>query len=165
MKYTFTSLVLLVTNFIQAQNMMQTIEKNQMIVSWEVQENQIYFEMQAPTQGWVTIGFNENESLSGAYLLMGRIKNGKAEVVEHYVKQPGDYQPILEYGIESQILSVNGLENETQTQLSFSIPIAAISQYHKNLFVGTQWTLIIAYSTEDDFQHHSIMRTSAKIQL
>lgn len=165
MKYTLISLTLLITSTIQAQNTIQTIEKNKMKVSWEIYNNQIHFQIQAPTRGWLAIGFNENESLSNAYLLMGRIKNGKAEIVEHYVSQPGSYQPILEYGIENQILSVSGLENETQTQLSFSIPTAAVSQYHKNLFAGTLWTLIIAYSLEDDFQHHSTMRTSTKIQL
>jgi len=121
--------------------------------------------MEAITDGWVAVGFNENSSLIGTYLLMGRVKDGKPEIVEHYTSKPGSYKPIIQYGIASQIKFISGTEAGNFTKLKFSIPVAAASKYHKELLTDSKWTLLMAYSLDDDFQHHSIMRTSVDIKL
>lgn len=144
---------------------MNEVHKNSIIVRWEIMEEHIHFEMEAPTDGWVAIGLNEEPSLAGTYLLMGRIRNGKAEVVEHYTEKPGSYKPLAAYGLTPTPFDVSGGENTRKTRLSFSVPIQKVSKYHKQLLTGTEWTLLMAYSLSDDFQHHSIMRTSMKIKL
>lgn len=141
------------------------IIKNNMTVKWQIEKKRILFEMEAPTDGWVAIGFNESSSLAGTYLLMGRVKNGKTEVVEHYTFKAGTYKPIVQYGVASQITIISGTETTNFTRLKFSIPVEAASRYHKELFTDTKWTLLMAYSLDDDFQHHSIMRTSLNIKL
>jgi len=149
----------------QPQDTMKEVHKNNMIVRWKMEKESIYFEMEAPTNGWVAIGFNETTSLAGTYLLMGRIRNGKAEVVEHYTERPGNYKPIADLGIPNQVISISGDEKGNLTKLKFSIPISKSSKYHKQLSKETKWTLLLAYSVDDDFQHHSIMRTSMEIIL
>jgi DOMON domain len=149
----------------QAQSNMMEISKNNMTVRWRIENELIHFEMEAPTHGWVAIGFSESASLTGTYLLMGRIQNGKSEVVEHFTDQPGSYRPIIDYGEANQTISVSGDEVGNMTRLKFSIPILKVSKYHKNLSPGTTWNLLLAYSISDDFQHHSIMRTSVEIIL
>jgi len=144
---------------------MKEISKNNMTVRWKTEQEIIHFEMEAPTDGWVAIGFNETSSLTGTYLLMGRVKNGKTEVVEHYTSQPGSYKPIVQYGVASQITIISGTETGNFTRLKFSIPVAAASKYHKELLTDSKWTLLMAFSLDDDFQHHSIMRTSVDIKL
>ncbi len=150
---------------VQPQENMKEIRKNNMIVRWEIVKKHIHFEMEAPTDGWVTIGFNETTTLAGTYLLMGRIRNGKAEVVEHYTEKLGSYKPISDYGISSQTNDIAGNEKGNRSKLHFSIPIKKTSKYHQQLSPGTKWSLLLAYSLEDDFQHHSIMRTSVEIKL
>lgn len=144
---------------------MKEITKNNMTVKWEIEQGLIHFEMEAPTDGWVAVGFNENSSLTGAYLLMGRVKDREPEVVEHYTSKPGSYKPIVQYGIASQISNISGTEKGNFTRLKFSIPTKAASKYHKELLIDSKWTLLMAYSLDDDFQHHSIMRTSTDIKL
>lgn len=158
-------MALLTLTQVQPQDNMKEVRKNNMTVRWKMEKEHIHFEMKAPTNGWVAIGFNETTSLAGTYLLMGRIRNGKAEVVEHYTDKPGSYKPISEYGIASQINTISGDEKGNMTKLKFSIPISKSSKYHKQLSTDTKWTLLLAYSVDDDFQHHSIMRTSADIKL
>jgi len=136
-----------------------------MTVRWKIEQEFIHFEMEAPTNGWVAIGFNEASSLPGTYLLMGHIRNGKVEVVEHYTDKPGSYRPITEYEVASQITAVSGSEIRGKTSLKFTIPTVAASEYHKHLLPNTQWLMLIAYSMNDDFQHHSIMRTSVNIKI
>lgn len=144
---------------------MKEISKNNMTVKWKIEKEHIHFEMEAPTDGWVAIGFNETSALAGTYLLMGRIRNGTAEVVEHYTERPGSYQPTTNYGVPVQVFSVTGDEKGKMTRLNYSIPIEKASKYHKQLSPETKWTLLMAYSLEDDFQHHSIVRTSVEIKL
>lgn len=145
--------------------LMNTVAKNDMTVNWQYQNDRIYFEMSAPTGGWVTIGFNTGSGMAGAYLLMGHIVNSHANVIEHYTSNPGNYQPINNYGIQSAIQDISGNEDSKRTTLKFSLPIQAASKYQKDLKKNMEYTMILAFSHEDDFQHHSMMRTSVKIKL
>lgn len=141
------------------------IEKNQMKVTWMHKSGRVHFSMEAPTEGWVTIGMNTGQGMAGAYLLMGRIVSGKSEIVEHYTSSPGNYAPIGDYGIPVQVKDVKGIQSQGKTKLTFSLPHSPISKYHRSLEPGREYDLIIAYSTSDNFQHHSRMRTSIKIKL
>lgn len=139
--------------------------KNNMEVQWKYVENSIEFTMSAPTDGWVTIGFNNQESKAGCYLLMGRIQNGNVEVVEHYTQSPGNYKPISKYNVVPKVAGVRGEETGKSSTIEFSLPQKANCQYQKDLFPGKQYVMVLAYSQSDDFQHHSIMRTSVKVKL
>lgn len=141
------------------------ISVNGMQVSWEFQQDRICFIMSAPTDGWVTIGFNETKNMTGAYLLMGRVKNAKSEVVEHFTISPGYYVTVDSLGGAAQIADVSGTQKGKNTLLRFSLPVEAKSKYQKNLSEGEKYIMILAYSRDDDYQHHSIMRTSIRVEL
>ena len=143
----------------------KTVSKNNIKISWHFEKDRIYFEMSAPTDGWVTIGFNTTAGTKGAYLLMGNIVDSKASVVEHYTLSPGNYKTIESLGEVPQVSDVSGSEISSYTRLKFSLPLKSTSDYQKDLMVGTEYTMIIAYSREDDFQHHSTMRTAIDISL
>lgn len=146
-------------------NISKIVSKNKMNVSWHFENERIYFEMSAPTDGWVTIGFNAQSETTGAYLLMGNIINGKVNVVEHFTESPGNYSPITKLGAESQVDNIEGIEKNNNTLINFSLPKKAFSKYQKDLLEGNEYTMIIAFSREDDFQHHSMMRTSEIVKL
>jgi hypothetical protein len=146
-------------------NQTNTIRKNGMEVTWAYRNNRVHFKMKAPTTGWVAIGFNEANQLKNTYLIMGRVAYNLATVKEHFVVEPGDYRPIETFGAPVLVDAIEGMENEGGTVIRFSLPIEAIDAYRKNLEPGTHYTLLMAYSLEDDFQHHSVMRTQTTIQL
>ena len=160
------SLTILTLGSCQAQkDNMKTIDKNGMKVSWHFKNERIYFEMSAPTDGWITIGFNTNSGIQGASLLMGNVIDGKTNLVEHYTSNPGNYKPITELGAAAQVENIEGTEGNNFTQIKFSLPIEALSQYQKDLKPNMDYFMILAYSREDDFQHHSMMRTHIKVTL
>lgn len=165
-KSVLVSLILIVNmSCFAMQNPPKSVSKNEMKISWHYENDRIFFEMSAPTNGWVTVGFNTTSKIKGASLLMGNIVKGKPSVVEHYTLNLGNYKTINSLGEESQVKDIIGNENFNRTILKFSLPIKAKSEYQKDLSEGKEYTMIIAYSQEDDFQHHSIMRTSVKITL
>ena len=141
------------------------VHKNGMVVRWHYQGNRILIEMSAPTNGWVTVGFNDQDRIKGAYLLMGRVLNKQAEVVEHYTIAPGNYHHIEALGVKPAVQQVFSEQKDGKTTLKFSLPIEAASKYQKSLKAGQSYIMILAYSSDTDFQHHSRMRTSLKVTL
>jgi hypothetical protein len=158
---------ILIVSFSQyhSQTKMKTITKNGMSISWEFKADRVYFEMVAPTDGWMAIGFNNSESTTGNYLIMGKVENGKVTVEEHYTSSPGNYQVFAKLNTKSSVENVEGSEMAKNTTIKFSLPIISNNKYAKDLNEKNEYILLIAYSREDDFQHHSIMRTSSKINL
>lgn len=141
------------------------VHKNGMIIRWHYQGNRILIEMSAPTNGWVTVGFNDQDRIKGAYLLMGRVLNKQAEVVEHYTIASGNYRSIEALGVKSAVQQIFGEQKDGKTRLKFSLPIEAPTKYQKSLKKGQGWIMILAYSSDTNFQHHSRMRTSLKVIL
>ncbi len=141
------------------------VQRNGMKVIWEYRQSRLFFEMTAPTDGWVAIGFNTSEDIIGNYLLMGQVVDGRAKVVEHYTLSPGHYESFSAMRVAASVKDVEGVENERNTTLKFSVPITPANSYAKRLDEGTSYILLLAYSQEDDFQHHSMMRTALRIQL
>jgi hypothetical protein len=148
-----------------SQDKMTSINKNRMTVSWEFKNDRIYFEMIAPTYGWVAIGFNDSENTAGNYLIMGNVVNNKVTVEEHYTISPGNYQTFAKLNTSASLKNTNGEESLSKTTIRFSLPTTSSNKYAKDLKQNTEFILLIAYSQEDDFQHHSIMRTATKITL
>ena len=143
----------------------KSITKNGLTVSWSYTTDRIFFSIEAPTNGWVAIGFNQKEELSDTYLIMGSIVQNNVQVVEHYVLEPGNYKPITDLGASSKVTEISGTETKGKTKILFSVPIRSQNKFRKNLRPESVYSLLIAYSMEDDFMHHSRMRTSLKIQL
>ena len=143
----------------------QSVSKNGMTVSWTYSHDSIHFKMTAPTTGWVTIGFNNSTSVKGNYLMMGRVVDGKAELIEHYTISAGNYRPITELGAKKTVGHVAGIETDQYTEVSFSLPLKIQNRFQKALHPNTSITLLLAYSRADDFQHHSMMRTHIQIVL
>ena len=150
---------------LMAQKSSQQIEKNGMLVKWYHRNSRVHFEMSAPTLGWVTVGFNGQEGMQGAYLLMGRVRNKQAEVAEHFSLSPGNYRTIADLGEQPLVNEVKGKEENQTTTIRFSIPSSASDAYRKDLSSGNELTMILAFGREDDFQHHSVMRTSELVTL
>jgi len=142
-----------------------TISKNGMTISWYHHKDRVYFEMEAPCPGWVAIGFNESAALPGTYLVMGNVVNGTATVTEHHTFKPGDYRALPAIGAGNRVEDVSGSQTDNKTIIHFSLPVDGEDKYRKNLSKDLEYSLLIAFSREDDFQHHSIMRTSTTIKL
>lgn len=144
----------------------QVITRNKMTISWSYINDRIFIEMSAPTEGWIAIGFNTQTTITNIYLIMGVIdSNNKVVVQEHYVISPGNYKSFEALGAKISVKNIEGEQLQRVTRLRFSLPIEAIGSYKRSLEQGAGYILTMAYSLEKDFQHHSIMRTSAKIKL
>jgi V8-like Glu-specific endopeptidase len=160
-----SSLLILFANQSYSQKKMKMLIENGMTVSWAFKEDRIYIEMEAPTEGWVAIGFNNSENTTGNYLIMGNVINRKVIIEEHYTISTGNYKSFEVLNTKSSLKNKEGSEINNVTKLKFSLPQSSTNKYARNLKEGSEYILLIAFSQEDDFQHHSIMRNSKKINL
>jgi DOMON domain len=141
------------------------LEVNGMTVDWHHKNDCVFFKISAPTEGWVTLGFNDKDDILHANLIFCRVQSGKVEVADHFVVEFGDHQPTEKLGGVSVVKDISGEEKDGKTTVSFSIPTQSLDKFHFNLEEGTQRWFICAFSAEDDFNHHSRMRAHRVVTL
>jgi hypothetical protein len=141
------------------------LEVNGMTVEWEHRKERVFFTLSAPTEGWIVLGFNDKDDISGTNLIFGRVQSGKVEVADHYTVAAGNHKPTEKLGGSAVFQDVTGEEKAGKTTISFSMPVKAADAYHFDLTEGTKRWFICAFSAEDDFYHHSRMREHREVKL
>lgn len=144
----------------------KSIHKNGMTVQWQlVDEHTMQFKLSAPSYGWVAIGLNPQDRLVGSNLIMASIRDELTTISDRYVVALGNHQAMSELGVESKVILIDAQESDSGTEIIFQLDTRGDDAYHYELQEGKPIYLTMAYSREDDFGHHSAMRTSTKIIL
>lgn len=141
------------------------VARHGMQVTWRHRGDRVHFTVSAPTSGWVGIGFNERDDVVGAHLILTHVLAGRAAAVEYSVLAAGDYRPITSLGGSSGIADIAGDERNGVTTVHFSLPQVALGTRQRALSPDRAYFMIMAFSAEDDFAHHSRMRTSVAVTL
>ncbi len=163
--FQITTLLLMLQNCHAQQPKPQKIEKNGMSVEWEIQGEWLHVKMEAPTTGWVAIGLNPVEGLEGTNLIMAAVETGAVSLSDRYIVAPGDHRSIADLGGTPALTLLEGAESDRLTRIAFKMPLEASDRFHHGLGIGKKIHLLMAFSLEDDFMHHSVMRTSVEISL
>lgn len=144
----------------------KSVSKNGMTVSWIFDETgNIQFRLSAPLKGWVAIGINTEEQLVGSNLIMASVKGETLSISDKYVVGLGDPRDMEKLGAHSKASLISGQEDDAGTIVEFAIPAKSEDQYHFDLQKGKVIYLTMAFSVDDDFGHHSRMRTMVKVTL
>jgi len=143
----------------------QSTEKNGMKFTWKMEGDYMECIVESPGKGWIAIGFNERNTIVGSNLIMGAAEKGHFKMSDRYVVKFGQHESVLTLGVNEALLNREVIENKEGTIMKFKIKRKNIDQYHLNLEKGKSIYVWLAYSMEDDFDHHSIMRTSIQINL
>jgi len=137
----------------------QKIQAGSMTFEAWLVEDQIEIELQAPTSGWVAVGFNKSNAIVGADLLQFRVKDSDEVYAEdQFVTSFGKHPTDESLGGVSNIKIISGEERNGDTAIRFRIPFSSGDQYDFPHQLNHSFWLILAYSVSDDFEHHSIMR-------
>lgn len=138
---------------------------NGMTFEWAFDKGNLHCKATAPTTGWVAIGFNTKDELSGTNLIMGAVEQDFVTIDDRFIVKPGSHKSITELGGSEALTQRAGHELSNNTTISFSIPLSVNDKFHHDLHEGREYYVLMAFSREDDFQHHSMMRTTIKIKL
>jgi DOMON domain len=149
----------------QAEKPFKSRTVNGMTFQWSFSKDNLHCKVIAPTKGWVAIGFNTVDELSGTNLIMGAVEQDFVMIDDRFIVKPGSHKSITELGGSEALTQRAGSESNNNTTISFSIPLSVNDKFHHDLQEGKEYYVLMAFSQEDDFQHHSIMRTTIKIKL
>lgn len=119
--------------------------------------------LRAPTTGWVGIGFNQSNDIVGSDLLLLHVEGGEAKAQDMYVKGIGNPKPDTSLGGSTDVEIIAYEETAEYTSISFRRPYPTSDPYDYVLAPDQEFWLILAYSTADDFSHHSRMREHQKV--
>lgn len=118
--------------------------------------------MRARTHGWVTVGFNTRPMLEGARLVMGRVVDGRAELEVHRAEPPRHGRIAAADG---GVRLVGSAQQAGFTRLCFVMPLGPIDRSDVALVAGSLTHLVLAWSHERDFDHHSADRGAVDVLL
>ncbi len=136
----------------------QTAKVSGITFTHEVIGNRLHCTLEAPTNGWVGVGFNHKNSIVESDLLLFNIVQGKPSGTDLYVKSFGNPVRDIDNGGKNNIHLVGGTESDSSTKVVFSIPMDSKDANDFIHVPGKKAWLILAYSVDDDFGHHSRVR-------
>jgi hypothetical protein len=118
---------------------------------WRLREDKIDIKLAAPTKGWLAVGFNpENgEDMGGANLIIGFVRAGKAEVVDHYGIMREKHKDDEKIGGQTNVSNVSGSEADGTTEVEFTIPLDSGDAKDRPLSLEDDNTVLLAYGKSD----------------
>ncbi|MEM6629874.1 MAG: DOMON domain-containing protein [Bacteroidota bacterium] len=136
----------------------ETIEVKGMKFSYQVLGDEIEIELEAPTMGWVGVGFNERDDIVRSDLYLFHVVGDEVEGLDMYVVGAGNPKEDTELGGTMDVEALEGKEGGMHTWIKFRLPFPSTDTHDFSHRAGKQFWLILAYSTHDEFDHHSRMR-------
>jgi hypothetical protein len=118
---------------------------------WTPREDSLDIKLEAPTKGWVSIGFNPEtgRTMKGANLILGFVRAGKAEVVDHYGTMKDKHKDDDKIGGQTNISNVSGSEVNGKTEIAFTIPLDSADAKDAALSLDGDSIVLMAYGKSD----------------
>ncbi|MGM0431637.1 MAG: DOMON domain-containing protein [Spirochaetota bacterium] len=146
---------------------LKSITAEDMTVSWEIMEDSVRFELEAPTTGWLAIGFDPARIMKDAQFIIAYVKDGEVAIRDDFGTGTFNHTPDEALGGSDDITNAEGSEQDGKTAVSFVIPLDTGDKYDAPLVPGEKHTLLIAYGNDgfDDFSSNHQNRASIEITL
>jgi len=140
------------------------IELDDTAFSWTHRQGRLFGTLSAPTHGWLAVGFNDEPTLRGTRFLIGVVQEASVRA-ELHIADPPSHRSIETLGGESDIRDLDGQRKGGQSILSFSLPHRSSDRFAVDLTSGSSIHLMLAWSHEPEFNHHSAWRRHANVTL
>ncbi len=124
---------------------------------WRHEAGRLHATLAAPTPGWIAAGFNEARTLSNTRFVIAAVSTAPIRVEEHIALVP-DHQEVGRLGLPRAITDVSGYYDSGLSHLAFSLPQNFPERPSLRLSPGSKTYLMLAWSDEPDFDHHSAWR-------
>ena len=135
-----------------------------MDVSWRFEADALVVAVASPGPGWVAVGFHDQPQLAGSRLVMASVaadaQGAPAVRVEEHVPAP-PHHPRRTRGALPTARSGSG----PPTRVEVSVPLDPEVPELVVLRPGARVWLVLAWSREPDFDHHSARRTGLWVTL
>jgi hypothetical protein len=125
--------------------------------SWKFQTGVFLGEFCAPTKGWLAVGFNSAPGLKDSYFVMMRLSDGVFQVSERISILNG-HVGVDELDLPSVLIQGSGHFENGRTSVSIALPRLLPGPAGVELAEGRHTHIMLAWSQDKDFTHHSAWR-------
>ncbi len=132
--------------------------------AWHHRGDRLFGDLSVPTMGWLAVGFNDEPALKGTRFVIGVVE-ANAVRAELHIADPPHHQPIESLGGLSDIRDLQGKHENGRSQITFSLPHRSTDRFAVDLMPGRSIHLMLAWSNEPDFAHHSAWRRHVDVTL
>ncbi len=133
----------------------QSYTTGDVVFEWRIEEDGtvLHVRLEAPTTGWVAVGFEPTVLMKDANLIIGYSENDSEYIRDDFGTNVTSHEADLSLGGTSDVTLLGGGQVGNRTNMEFSIPMASGDAYDVVLTQGTTHTIILAYgpSGGDDF--------------
>jgi len=124
---------------------------------WSHRSGELIGNLCAPTQGWIAAGFNDIASMNGTRFVMAHVA-GEQILVEEHVAIDSTHKPVEALGLKPALTSAEGRFRNGQSSLRFSMTEEISERPLLRLSKGRSAYVMLAWSLEAGFDHHSAWR-------
>ncbi len=133
-----------------------------MAVYWQNDDSILHVGLTAPGTGWLSIGFDPENRMQGANIIIAAVDDGESTIEDHYGDSPISHR----MDEVDHVIEAAGNEFEGRSILEFAIPLDSGDDRDKPLAPGVEVAIILAYhASSDDLQTRHTARSTTSIVL
>lgn len=149
-----------------AQSYDHEVEVKDMTFAWKIDGDTLHAKMSAKTKGWVAVGFNPSDKMQDATFILGFVKDGKAEIADHFGDKAVGHSADTKLGGTEDAVLVGGTEENGYTTIEFTYPMNSSDKYDSVLDKDGDTVLLLAYGPDrDSLKPRHKYKTSKTINL
>lgn len=131
---------------------------------WQHQDNLLIGKLSAPTNGWIAVGFSNGPGIADTYFIMASVAEDPQRFEERYAIVP-DHLRISELGWPEKAALTSGESSGGSSTVTFTMPSQGPVGSGISLEAGNKVYLMLAWSRDADFAHHSAWRRHLPVSL
>lgn len=148
-----------------AQSAARSVALGGMDFLWSHADGRLHGRLNAPGTGWLAVGFNAERTLRGTRFVIAAVATPPPRAEVH-IAQPPEHRSVEDLtGQPSGLGDVAGGYADGRSTLSFSLPHQSGDRFGHDLSPGRTIHLMLAWSHEPDFDHHSAWRGHTDVTL
>lgn len=160
-------MLLSVTLFAFAQSW-QEINVEGFTLRWAtVAGDNLAVELNAPTTGWVALGFDPTQAMMNGNIIIGFVESKGVVARDDWGTGLTAHASDISLGGSSDLTVDGGLESLGSTEIQFTIPLNSGDAYDKPLVIGTTYNIILAMGANgaDNLDSPHVVATTASITI
>ncbi len=135
----------------------------QITFKWTISEGNLYVILSAPTDGWVSVGFDPTRMMKDANIIIGYVKGTEVVIDDQFGIRTTSHKPDTELGGTNDVTILGGSDTGGITTLRFSIPLDSGDTFDRKIEKGNEYTILVAYGARDNLTSYHKKRGKVKI--
>lgn len=143
----------------------KSVEIEDMELSWTHSQDTFIFRVTAPTEGWVSVGFQGGPAMKDAAIYIGYAEGSEGYFRDDHGTSPISHQPDTQLGGSDGIIEASAWESEGYTSLEITVAAEPSDELDYLLAEGSEVRIILAYGSSDSFSGMHSEAHTAEVEL